>query len=830
MAGFIKQQDYSMGLDLRTTQALPLFNSLAILRKGDLSSSDRVIDIGCGHAETLAAFWNMLLKKRNIENRPSIVGLDCLNDPSSIDLPKFEYLPNTNINTWQVPSEYEKSFSLATATYSWHWITGENNGEHSHCFYENIAKLLKDEGHLSILHLLTDNPMPEITTIALAAFAESGIPSLQKLTVSEYKHRRQKDWNMPGSLDVIEEYTKPYLKNLFHQKLLLGSTTWHWMEADKIWAFWSSVNLPKAFADLTENDVLKLERAFKLVTSDNYLRENGFVLHLAKGSPSKLYVRFRCHAAQQILQRGKPSNTSFMSKVHIKPDLPQQVHDDLDQLIPEFEKSGLGIDVDKILVLNRDRSQENEHKADPLLCRMLQPVMECISKAVADTYSLNIRHQQLDADSSLGHLRNITWSKYDGAVKDDIASLRNDKVKNPHSVTFSELVFRYKQNPNDILVFSGPSWSNQLEWQHLKNSVAVFWVQLLGDQDCNFHPGSTLCVQYVRHVDGWYGDHDLIDFMKFLMVQINSKTNFDKLDKRSSLFISANRVLGESIENLDSISLTFFQSELQYKNADEFPSAVDCFLIFEALQSLILVRERVEAVKKIKESKLIGYKEGALQQRRAMGEFLSLSQHHDMNSLESHVGGGLDRLEKNWWDLSEEDKISEIRRLRSYTTLAFIGKGLDALWNFEADYESVSDLRDLLEKAQYFGEQHVSFEGKWQPSEQIPKLVRVVFANLIVNAIDQDSRVVVVEANPTPARDGYTFVVRSEPKMTPKWREKAFDKVLDEEMPNERRGLWICRWIVKKCDGKWFWGQETEVFNTNICFTIPVVMEREDEG
>lgn len=187
-------------------------------------------------------------------------------------------------------------------------------------------------------------------------------------------------------------------------------------------------------------------------------------------------------------------------------------------------------------------------------------------------------------------------------------------------------------------------------------------------------------------------------------------------------------------------------------------------------------------------------------------------------------------MEKNWWDLSEEDKISEIRRLRSYTTLAFIGKGLDALWNFEADYESVSDLRDLLEKAQYFGEQHVSFEGKWQPSEQIPKLVRVVFANLIVNAIDQDSRVVVVEANPTPARDGYTFVVRSEPKMTPKWREKAFDKVLDEEMPNERRGLWICRWIVKKCDGKWFWGQETEVFNTNICFTIPVVMEREDEG
>ncbi|MDF7824376.1 hypothetical protein P4B35_10165 [Pontiellaceae bacterium B12227] len=219
--------------------------------------------------------------------------------------------------------------------------------------------------------------------------------------------------------------------------------------------------------------------------------------------------------------------------------------------------------------------------------------------------------------------------------------------------------------------------------------------------------------------------------------------------------------------------------------------------------------------------------EGAKNQRQEMGEFLSASQHHDMNSLETHVGGGLDDLDKLWDEMPDKVKRSEIRRLRSYAALAFMGAGIDSLWDSKRDRESLSELRKRVGNAADFREQHVLFEeGDWNSEKQVPQLLRIVFANLMVNAVDEGGDTILVGA----ALEGNncTFVVRNKEPMPKPWKEKAFDDELPERIPDKNRGLWICRRIVEKiCGGKLELVEDSGEFKTNIYFTIPLNREKQ---
>jgi hypothetical protein len=208
-----------------------------------------------------------------------------------------------------------------------------------------------------------------------------------------------------------------------------------------------------------------------------------------------------------------------------------------------------------------------------------------------------------------------------------------------------------------------------------------------------------------------------------------------------------------------------------------------------------------------------------------MASVLHAVSHHDLKNLDARVGGAIANLLESWDGITDAAKIGRLREIRANARLAFMGAGLDCLWagpDSRLDRETVSDLKRVLEPAVDFRRKRVVFHGHWDSEALVPSALRVVFANLIRNAINTKGNTEVV-ADARVGSDSAEFICRSAMPMVSRWRQEAFVDPPSTEPPSKHRGLWICRRIiVDLCHGEWSLAEETDQFKTNIRVGIPL--------
>lgn len=208
-------------------------------------------------------------------------------------------------------------------------------------------------------------------------------------------------------------------------------------------------------------------------------------------------------------------------------------------------------------------------------------------------------------------------------------------------------------------------------------------------------------------------------------------------------------------------------------------------------------------------------------------EMVTMLSFHEVGNLETRVGGPIARLLDKWNTYDDSKKIAWLNEVRANARLAFLGMGVGiaGLWKGEDFLDKkipVSELKHMLEPAVRFQDRRVTFPGDWASEETVPLTLQIVFANLIRNAVNNNTSKmgdIVIEAK--ISRDAAEFIVRSHEAMDPHWRQKAFVESHSAEPPGEHFGLWMCREIVEKqCQGEWSLAKETDSFKTNISVRV----------
>jgi len=216
---------------------------------------------------------------------------------------------------------------------------------------------------------------------------------------------------------------------------------------------------------------------------------------------------------------------------------------------------------------------------------------------------------------------------------------------------------------------------------------------------------------------------------------------------------------------------------------------------------------------------------GRTAERFLMSNLLLVRSNHDLGTLQTQVGGGVTSLLDEWDRRSDAEKREDLEEVLANTQLAFLGAELDLPWvesGRPLDMESISHLKSLLEPAVRFRGVRVAFHGDWDKTTEVPKALRVVFSNLIRNAIDMvGNEEVVLEAR--VCETAAEFICRSQRPMVAFFRHQAFIGPLSPKPPLEHRGLWICRrFVVDLCQGEWSLAEETDKFQTNIRVCVPL--------
>lgn len=140
-------------------------------------------------------------------------------------------------------------------------------------------------------------------------------------------------------------------------------------------------------------------------------------------------------------------------------------------------------------------------------------------------------------------------------------------------------------------------------------------------------------------------------------------------------------------------------------------------------------------------------------QERAQGYKVGNAiQHHDMKNLDTSIGVTCETLIKTWDNMSDAARRGAIQHIRSLAKLAFLSAGIEYLWaegeTLATDTETVASLGAELRKATEFDEFYVRMLGDWTVETRVPKALRIVFSNLIGNAMTpSDNKGAVLQAD-----------------------------------------------------------------------------------
>jgi hypothetical protein len=203
---------------------------------------------------------------------------------------------------------------------------------------------------------------------------------------------------------------------------------------------------------------------------------------------------------------------------------------------------------------------------------------------------------------------------------------------------------------------------------------------------------------------------------------------------------------------------------------------------------------------------------------------------HDMNSLLNDIKYPISLLLQDVDNpaMDREEKKRKFKSIQSFVKLSFQSIGLEYLWSGRErdvlikETEPLSDVfKDFLKDLELDGFP-VLCDGDWNSSALTPKAVRIVLANLIRNAtVPVDNHEVRVVVNLDAS--SIIFKVMSEKAITDEWRERAFTKPYDKNVPRKHLGLWICRTIIRQLKGKWTLEQADGKYNMVISFSIPTI-------
>jgi hypothetical protein len=201
---------------------------------------------------------------------------------------------------------------------------------------------------------------------------------------------------------------------------------------------------------------------------------------------------------------------------------------------------------------------------------------------------------------------------------------------------------------------------------------------------------------------------------------------------------------------------------------------------------------------------------------------------HDMQSLLNDLSYPITKLMQDidTPTLSSDEKLTKLKSIKSFVNLSFQSIGLEHLWSgrekdlLTKETESLSNFhKEFLLDLELDGFP-VFCTGEWNPAINVPKAIRIVLANLIRNATapvkNQEVHIVV---NHDENQVG--FQVMSEEPVTEKWRKQAFKKAYDRNVPKKHLGLWICRTIIRRLNGRWGLEQANGKYKTVVSFTIP---------
>lgn len=686
----IDPEGYADGHDLRTDRVLSLFRLLQSCRGRQVDASDHILDIGCGPKSAFPNFWNLTLSKLLQPGvaYPQVSGIDLEPDCKSELQSGYNYL-EADVNAWGIPDDFRNKFSLITSIYSWHWIVGGDSAraqERAASIYEKAEELLQTNGRLAIQHLYTDDTMPEITIIAIAAMRQSGLVQLKDINIEEYKRRRARAWEIPKTLrGVSRSFLQFKIENQSTQlnsEYVGGSTSWHWKDVKSIWAFWKSVNLKSFFGDLTPSDQKVLEEAFEYVLSEKSLKD--LRLH-SKWHNQSLYLRIAVKSAHEIIRKGEAAG-NYRSGVTLRPDLPNQVRAKLAVQISNLERNEPWFGSEGTLI--PDSSSQDGQTAS--LLNVLDPILTCVNDETASIFSINLRQVSITDGRNLGQMRNV------GPANADVDRIQKDgdwlrELKKKGVPTISEVVLSTSDNPPEVVVFAGAPWANHADWYSFNRSslgtaeagsipsVVVLWISAKNPAKLEiFEPGNVIYADYLWEIAGWHENSDIVDFLNFLLGQLRD-------DIKSTFLATSNLSIEGDSKRRDSVSITTFQNPTQAESFPDFPEIADCFLLIDSLQELALIGERIRS------------------RQQGVKSLISASSHEQKQVVDFIFGRLFNQRVTDWFDLRDqpndsikrmgvidvysgyESQIGELRIIPSVAMLA-AARSFFGLWSGNRDF------------------------------------------------------------------------------------------------------------------------------------------------